>query len=113
MVRPVILPGASLQLLNGWQRDFPLVPQPFRDRGPAARAAASPACWSGCASLRERGVLGRIGAVWNAGAGGAAALCALAVPPERAGRGGRQASAKSPASTTTTSASTTGISGSC
>lgn len=82
MVRPQVLHGASLQLLNGLQRDFPLEPQPFRTVGLQLGQSES-GVLERLRSLRERGVLGRIGAVWNAGAGGAAALCALAVPPAR------------------------------
>lgn len=82
MVRPVFLQGASLQLLNGLQRDFPFEPQPFRSVGRPFGLSES-GVLERLRSLRGRGVLGRIGAVWNAGAGGAAALCALAVPPAR------------------------------
>ncbi|WBY03173.1 Lrp/AsnC family transcriptional regulator [Ramlibacter tataouinensis] len=82
MVRPVVLQGASLQLLNRLQRDFPFEPQPFKAVAASLGLGESQAI-ERLRGLRQRGVLGRIGAVWNPGAGGAAALCALAVPPAR------------------------------
>lgn len=69
-------------LIDGWQRGFPLVREPF-----AAVAASlgtnEAAVIDACAQLREDGVLGRIGGLFGAGAGGAGALAALAVPRER------------------------------
>ncbi len=71
-----------LALLNRWQHDFPLVPAPF--------ATIATALGSGegevIAAFRDAqgtGSLSRIGGVWAAGAGGAAMLCALAVPAQR------------------------------
>jgi siroheme decarboxylase len=70
----------ELALLNDWQQDFPLVAEPF--------AAIAAHCGSTPAHVLEvyrralqRGAISRIGGVWAAGAGGAALLCALAVPP--------------------------------
>lgn len=72
----------ALALLNPWQRDFPLVREPY---AVLAQQLGRP-----CAEvldllkeLRERGALSRIGGVFNARAGGAALLSAMAVPPER------------------------------
>ncbi len=72
----------TLALLNRWQHGFPLVPAPF--------ATIATALGSGegdvIAALRDAqgsGALSRIGGVWAAGAGGAALLCALAVPAQR------------------------------
>lgn len=73
---------AQLALLNDFQHAFPLVPRPY----------AAMACRVGLqedgvlARLREfrqQGQVSRVGAVWGRGAGGAAALCALALPRER------------------------------
>jgi len=72
----------ALALLNPWQRDFPLVREPY--------AVLAQQLGRSCAEvlqlleeLSERGALSRIGAVFNAHAGGAALLSAMAVPPER------------------------------
>lgn len=67
-----------LARLSDYQHDFPLVARPFaaiaRDVG-----ATEDAVLAALRECRERGALGRIGAVWERGAGGAAALCALRV----------------------------------
>lgn len=70
----------AFRLLNDWQHHFPLVAAPF--------AALADACGSnestvlnGYAALQAEGAISRIGGVWGAGAGGAALLCAFAVPP--------------------------------
>ncbi len=69
-------------LLDIAQRDFPLSPRPYADLahrlgvGEAAVIAAF-------AALKDRGVVGRIGGVWAAGAVGASCLAALKVPAER------------------------------
>jgi DNA-binding Lrp family transcriptional regulator len=72
----------SFRLLNDWQRDFPLVATPF--------ATLADACGSDersvldrYAALQSEGAISRLGGVWGAGAGGAALLCAFAVPPLR------------------------------
>lgn len=74
--------GSGLALLNDWQRSFPCVERPF-----AAVAAASGSSEQVVLESYRRwlaaGVISRIGGVWNAGAGGAAMLCAFAVPPQR------------------------------
>jgi len=79
---PARIPDHTLDLLNRWQRGFPLVAAPF--------AAIADAAGLSEAQVLERydeavrmGALSRIGGVWAAGAGGAALLCALAVPAER------------------------------
>ncbi|WP_127998302.1 siroheme decarboxylase subunit beta [Piscinibacter defluvii] len=69
-------------LIDGWQRGFPLVREPFAaiaDRLGAREVDVLRAC----TRLHEDGVLGRIGGLFGAGAGGAGALAALAVPRER------------------------------
>ena len=66
-------------LIDGWQRGFPLVSEPF-----AAIAAAlgthEAAVIDACARLQAEGVLGRIGGLFAAGAGGVGVLAALQVP---------------------------------
>lgn len=71
-----------LDLLNRWQHGFPLVAAPF--------AAIASECGRSEAEVietyrdaRRSGALSRIGGVWAAGAGGAALLCAMMVPPAR------------------------------
>jgi DNA-binding Lrp family transcriptional regulator len=70
------------QLLNGWQRGFPVQKRPFAQVA-QAQGATEIEVIDACAGLLARGVLSRIGGVWAPGAGGAALLCAMAVPPER------------------------------
>jgi siroheme decarboxylase len=70
----------DLAWLADCQQHFPLVARPY-----AAVAGlwglSEPDLLQRLRALREQGTLSRIGAVWASGAGGAAALCALAVPP--------------------------------
>jgi len=78
-----ITPDArELRLLNAFQRDFPLMVQPYAE---VARALGADESW-----VRERlgarladGTISRIGAVLAPGAVGASTLAALAVPPAR------------------------------
>lgn len=73
---------ASLALLERWQRDFPLVAEPFAELGRAL--GLSPAqVLERYRALHAAGALGRIGGVFSAGAGGAALLAAMAVPAQR------------------------------
>ncbi len=69
-----------LHLLNDWQRDFPLQREPFAVL--ARQLETDPrnvlATYRG---LMDEGAVSRIGAVFAGGAGGAAMLCAMAVPP--------------------------------
>lgn len=72
----------AIDLLNLWQRDFPLEREPF------ARLADRLGCrvvdvLAACERARDGGALSRIGGVFGTGAGGAALLAAMAVPPER------------------------------
>ena len=72
----------ALQLLNGLQHDFPLAHRPFE--AVAGRLGLTQrTLLERLRDCRREGQLSRIGAVWASGAGGAAALCALAVPPDR------------------------------
>jgi len=72
--------AVDFELLNGWQRDFPLEPRPFAcvakrvgldEEGVLARYRA----------LAEDGALSRIGAVFRPNTVGASMLAAMRVPP--------------------------------
>jgi DNA-binding Lrp family transcriptional regulator len=71
-----------LALLNRWQHDFPLVPAPFAAIATALGSSEDEVI-AACRDSQASGALSRIGGVWAAGAGGAAMLCALAVPAKR------------------------------
>ncbi|MFT3666686.1 Lrp/AsnC family transcriptional regulator [Piscinibacter sp.] len=71
-----------LDLLNRWQHGFPLESRPFA-RIAQALGTDEDAVLAGFAAARDHGSLSRIGGVWAAGAGGAALLVAMAVPPAR------------------------------
>lgn len=86
MPRQVVLPDSvdavSFRLLNEWQRDFPLVSQPFawiarRVGSTEADVMAAYQC------LRAQGLVSRVGAVFAPRRLGASALAALAAPPQR------------------------------
>ncbi|MDC7714093.1 Lrp/AsnC family transcriptional regulator [Vogesella sp. LYT5W] len=69
-----------LALLDRYQRDFPLQPQPFRTL--AAQAGISEmALLAALAQARDDGLLGRVGAVFAPNTVGVSTLAALAVPP--------------------------------
>ena len=70
------------RLLNEGQRGFPLSDRPFAQMGKALGATENEVIDT-CVRLAERGAISRIGGVWAPGVGGAALLCAMAVPPER------------------------------
>ena len=76
------LQQTDLNLLNAWQRDFPLVRAPFAQIG-ASLGLSAPEVLARYARLRRAGSLSRIGAVFAPGAGGASLLAAMAVPPDR------------------------------
>ncbi len=69
-----------LDLLNRWQHGFPLTSRPFAHVG-AALGLDEAQVLDGFEAARRDGSLSRIGGVWAAGAGGAALLVAMAVPP--------------------------------
>ena len=71
-----------LSLLNRWQHGFPLAPRPFA-RIAQALGTDEHRVIAGFEAARADGALSRIGGVWAAGAGGAALLVAMAVPPSR------------------------------
>lgn len=81
-----------LGLLNDWQRDFPLVERPFAAIGQRYGIGEADVL-AGYAAHAQAGALSRIGAVWAAGAGGAALLCAMRVPEARLAEVAHQVSA--------------------
>lgn len=70
------------RLLNDYQRAFPLVARPYDAIAQQLQLpeASVIACLR---SLRDRGVISRIGPVFSPGSIGSSLLAALAVPPER------------------------------
>lgn len=94
MPTPLLCPGSAPRpaaalavaappaLLNRWQHGFPLCREPF-DAIAAALDLPPEAVLQGYGEALADGRLSRIGAVFAAGAGGAALLAAMAVPPER------------------------------
>lgn len=80
--RPLLLDDLKLTLLNDWQHGFPLVARPYLHIARQLGVSES-VVLQGYAALGHDGSLSRIGGVWGAGAGGAAQLCAMAVPAER------------------------------
>lgn len=72
----------TLQLLNDWQHGFPLVARPFEAVGRALDCGGHEVLQA-YRTLQAEGSLSRIGGVFAAGAGGAAALCAYATEPAR------------------------------
>lgn len=86
MPRQVVLPASvdavSFRLLNEWQRDFPLVSQPFA--WIAQRVGSTEAdVMTAYQCLRTQGLVSRVGAVFAPRRLGASALAALAAPPDR------------------------------
>ena len=82
---PSLLPATDplvLALLYPWQRGFPLVRAPFAQIGAAAHLSETQVI-DGYRRLQTGGALSRIGGVFAGGAGGAALLAAMAVPPAR------------------------------
>jgi len=72
----------ELRLLNEFQRDFPLVPEPYMVLAEALGASEREVL-EGLARLRTSGAVSRVGAVLRPGAIGASTLAAMAVPPGR------------------------------
>ncbi len=70
------------RLLNEGQRGFPLQARPFEALAERWGCGEQDIV-DQCRALAERGAISRIGGVWAPGVGGAALLCAMAVPPER------------------------------
>ncbi|MBB5204700.1 DNA-binding Lrp family transcriptional regulator [Inhella inkyongensis] len=76
------LSALDQRLLNDWQRDFPLVARPF-DALAATLGLSADEVLARLARLQAAGAFSRIGGVWAPGVGGAALLCAYALPPEQ------------------------------
>ena len=72
----------DIALLDRWQRDFPLAPNPFAIVGRSAGLDEAQTIAS-FASMRERGMISRIGAVVRPHTAGASVLAAMRVPPSR------------------------------
>ena len=72
----------ELKLLDGYQRGFPLVPRPYLAIAEATGLGETEVIEI-YARLREKGALGRIGAVVTPNSAGASTLAAIAVPPAR------------------------------
>jgi DNA-binding Lrp family transcriptional regulator len=69
-------------LLNDWQRDFPLHPQPFVVLAEKVGAGET-AVLATLHRLHRRGAISRLGAVFAPRRAGAGTLAALAAPPDR------------------------------
>ena len=78
---PLDAPFAE-RLLNEAQRGFPLVERPFAALAEQLGTDETTVIAS-CRHLSARGAISRVGGVWAPGVGGAALLCAMAVPAER------------------------------
>lgn len=80
--RTSIQSALDLELLNGFQRDFPLQPRPFAVMAEKL-GVDEPQVIERLRHLREDGAISRIGAVFRPNVIGASALAALSVAPER------------------------------
>lgn len=81
MMADLALDATDRRLLDGFQRDLPLVPQPFAAIG-AVLGLAQDAVLARLARLSEAGAIARVGAVRRANAIGRSTLAAIAVAPE-------------------------------
>ena len=70
------------QILNDWQRDFPLEPRPYARMAEQFDMSENEII-SILSDLKNRGALGRIGAVIKPHSVGASTLAAMAVPKDR------------------------------
>jgi DNA-binding Lrp family transcriptional regulator len=80
------------ELLNAFQRDFPLVPAPY---AALARALGRPEPWV-LATLRrliDDGLVSRVGVIFRPGSVGCSTLATIAVPPARLAKVARTVSA--------------------
>jgi len=84
---------ADLELLNRWQRDFPLEPRPFARIAECVGLDAA-GVLARYRALASDGVLSRIGAVFRPNTVGASTLAAMCVPPEALERISAQVSAR-------------------
>lgn len=72
----------ALDLLNPWQRNFPLEPEPYA-KVASTLGVTTNQILSRLTELQHQGSFSRIGGVFDANAGGAALLAAMAVPEHR------------------------------
>ncbi|MDP6692669.1 MAG: Lrp/AsnC family transcriptional regulator [Alphaproteobacteria bacterium] len=70
------------ELLNRYQRDFPLEPRPYAAMAEGLDMSEDDLL-DMLRDLAERGILGRVGATVRPNSAGASTLAALAVPPAR------------------------------
>lgn len=77
-----MLDALDLQLLNDFQRDFPLVERPFAAIAERIGAAESEVL-ERYQRLSQAGIVSRVGVVFRPNAAGASTLVALAVPPDQ------------------------------
>lgn len=78
----VITRNPALALADDWQRDFPLEPRPFAVIGAASELSEQEAIEL-MLSLRDQGILARIGAAVRPNTVGASTLAAMAIPEAR------------------------------
>lgn len=76
------LTASEIKLVNNWQRGFPLVPRPYAQIA-EEMALGEQDIIAMLASLKERGVLTRVGAVVRPNTVGASSLVAMEIPPEK------------------------------
>jgi DNA-binding Lrp family transcriptional regulator len=76
--------ATDFQLVNPWQRGFPLAARPFAAIGANAGVTEDETLVR-LNSLKEKGILDRIGPVFRPNTVGASSLAAMAVPPRRLG----------------------------
>jgi DNA-binding Lrp family transcriptional regulator len=76
------LDALDRRLLDGFQRDMPLVPRPFAAMAEALGVAEA-AVIARLAALAEAGIVGRVGATVRPNTAGASTLAAVAAPPHR------------------------------
>lgn len=79
---PTIDKSLDFQLLNDFQRNFPLCPAPFAELA-ARLGVAEKAVLGMLEQLRREGKISRVGAVFAPKRIGASTLAAMAVPPEK------------------------------
>ena len=75
------LNATEKKLVNGWQRGFPLTPQPYAEIGEKLGLGESQTL-DMLASLKERGLLTRVGALVKPNTVGVSSLVAMAVEPD-------------------------------
>lgn len=74
--------SSEIRLIDRWQRDFPLVPRPYREMA-AINELTEDEVLEALSDLGDRGILSRVGAVVRPNTVGVSTLAAMRVPPER------------------------------